>query len=42
MSKIMSERSGILTKNVIISFSNAGKTGNLPEFEFGKFQKSIF
>ena len=35
--KIMSKRHGIFTENIIISFSNAGKTGNVPEFEFDKF-----
>ena len=37
MSKIMSKRQGIFNENFTISFSNARKTGNMPEFEFYKF-----
>ena len=39
--KIMSKRDGIFTENITL-FLNAGKTGNVPEFEFDKFWKSIF
>ena len=37
ISKIISKRHGIFTENFTISFSNAGKTGNVREFEFDKF-----
>ena len=37
VSKIMSKSHGIFTENFIISFSNVGKIGNTPEFEFDKF-----
>ena len=33
----MSKRQGILTENFTIFTSNAGKTGNVPEFKFDKF-----
>ena len=34
----MSKRQGILTENFTIFItSNAGKTGNVPEFKFDKF-----
>ena len=33
----MSKHHGVFTKKFTISFSNAGKTGDVPEFEFGKF-----
>ena len=36
ISNIMSKPHGIFTKNVTISLSNAGKTGNVPKFEFYK------
>ena len=42
VSKIMSKRHCVFTENFIIFVSNAGKTGNKPEFEFDKFQKIIF
>ena len=37
ISKFMSKSHGIFNKNFTISFSNPGKTGNVPEFEFDKF-----
>ena len=37
MSNVMSKHHGIFTKNFTIVFSNAGKAGNRPEFEFDKF-----
>ena len=37
ISIIMSKRHGIFTENVTIFFSNAGKTGSVPEFEFDIF-----
>ena len=39
-SNIMPKRYVILSKNIL--FSNAGKTGNVPELEYKKFLKSIF
>ena len=42
ISKIMSKHHGTFTENFTISFSNAGKTGNGPEFEFEKFEKIVF
>ena len=38
----MSKHHGIFTENFTIFFSNAGKTGNLPEFEFEKYRKPSF
>ena len=38
----MSKYHGTFTENFTISFSNAGKTGNGPEFEFEKFEKTVF
>ena len=35
-SNIISKRHGIFTENFTIFFSNPGKTGNVPEFEFNK------
>ena len=40
ISKVMCR--GIFKENFTIFVSNAGKTGNLPEFEFSKFWKTIF
>ena len=37
ISKIMSKRNDIFAENFIIFFPNAGKTANVPEFEFDKF-----
>ena len=37
ISNIMSRRHGISTENFTIFFSNIGKTGNVPEFEFDIF-----
>ena len=37
ISKIMSKSHDIFTVNFTIFFSNAGKTVNVPEFEFDKF-----
>ena len=37
ISNLTSKRQGIFTENFTLLFSNAGKTGNVPEFEFGKF-----
>ena len=37
ISKIISKRHNIFTENLAIFFSNAGKTGKVPEFEFGIF-----
>ena len=37
MSKIMSKRQGIFTKNFTIFFSSTRKIGNMPEFEFDNF-----
>ena len=34
---IMSKRHSIFTGNFTIFFSNAGKTGNVPEFKFDIF-----
>ena len=34
--KIVSKRHGIFTENFTILFSKAGKTRNMPEFEFDK------
>ena len=42
ISKIMSKRHCIFTENFISFFSNAGKTRNVPELEFGRFWKGIF
>ena len=36
VSIIMSKRHDIFTENFTIFFSNAGKTVNVPEFEFDK------
>ena len=37
ISKIMLKCHDIFTENFTIYFSNAGKTVNVPEFEFDKF-----
>ena len=37
ISKIVPKRQGIFTKSSLYLFSNAEKTGNVPEFEFDKF-----
>ena len=37
ISKIMAKHHDIFTGNFTIYFSNAGKTVNVPEFEFYKF-----
>ena len=37
ISNLTSKRHGIFTENFTILYSNAGKTGNEPEFEFDKF-----
>ena len=37
VSQIMLKRQDIFTENFTIFFSNAGKTVNVPEFEFDKF-----
>ena len=37
ISNLTSKRHGIFTGNFTILFSNAEKTGNVPEFEFDKF-----
>ena len=37
ISKRMTKRPSIFTENFPIIFSNAEKTENVPEFEFGKF-----
>ena len=37
ISKIMSKRHDIFADNYTIFFSNAGKSGKVPEFEFNKF-----
>ena len=37
ISKIMSKRHDIFTENFTIFFPNAGKTVNMPEFDFDKF-----
>ena len=37
ISNIMSKCHGTFTENFTIFFSNAGKTGNVPEFEFDIF-----
>ena len=42
ISKIMSKRLGIFTQKRYYLFSNAGKIGNVPKFEFDNFQKIIF
>ena len=42
ISKIMSKRHVFFIENFTISFSNAGKIGNVREFKFDKFQKTIF
>ena len=34
ISKIMAKRHGIFSENFTTFFSNAAKTGNVPEFEF--------
>ena len=34
---MMSKSHGIFTENFTNFFSNAGKAGNVPEFEFGQF-----
>ena len=34
---IMSERHGVFTESFTISFSNAGKTENMPEFKLDIF-----
>ena len=36
-SNTISKRHGIFAKNFTISFSNAAKTENVPEFEFERF-----
>ena len=36
ISNIMSKRYDVFTENVIVIVSNAGKTGNVQEFEFDK------
>ena len=36
-SNIMSKRHGVFTKNLIIFFSNAGETEDVPEFKFERF-----
>ena len=33
----MSKRHGVFTENFAIFFSNAGETGNVPEFKFDIF-----
>ena len=38
----MSKLDGIFTENFASLFSIAGKIENVPEFEFEKFQKTIF
>ena len=38
----MSKRHVFFIENFTISFSNAGKIGNVREFKFDKFQKTIF
>ena len=43
VSNILSKRCVIFTKNfAVFFFSNAGITGNLPEFEFDEFWRTIF
>ena len=37
ISNIMSNCQGIFTENFAMFFSNAGKTGNVPEFKFDIF-----
>ena len=37
----MLKRHCIFIENLTMYFSNAGKTGNMPELEFDKFCKSI-
>ena len=37
ISKNYVKRHGIFAENITILFSNAGKTGNVPEFKFVKF-----
>ena len=37
ISNIISKCHGIFTENFTIFFSNAGKTGNVPEFKFDNF-----
>ena len=39
---IISKYHGIFTENFIIFFSNAGKTGNMSQFDFEIFKKTIF
>ena len=42
INKIMSKRHDIFTETFTISFSNAGKTVNVPEFEFGNSKRPSF
>ena len=42
ISNIMSKHHPIFTENFTIFFSNAGKTGNIPEFRFDTFYKIVF
>ena len=42
ISNIMSKLHGIFTETFTIFFSNAGKTINIPENKYSKFQKAIF
>ena len=39
---IISKYHGIFTENFIIFFSNAEKTGNMSQFDFEIFKKTIF
>ena len=41
-SKVMSKRHGIFTENFTIAFSNAGKTTNVPKFEFDNSRRPSF
>ena len=42
ISNIMTKRHGVFTGNFTILFSNAGRTENVPQFEFDIFYKTIF
>ena len=42
ISNIISKRHGNIAENFTIFVSNAGKTGNVPEFKFNKFKKNIY
>ena len=37
INNVMSKRHGIFSKKIYYPFSNAGKSGNVPQFKFDKF-----